>query len=80
MSPVAVLDLLNGSIVGLSVDVVGEIHPSCIGLGIIRSIDREQMIMHILSPVPQDKITNVLLLLLNGTLETPLRDGETATS
>ena len=71
VSPAAVLDLLNGSIVGLGVDVVGEIYPSCIGLGIVRSIDRERMIMYILSPVPQDKIANVSVL-LNGTLELPV--------
>jgi polynucleotide 5'-hydroxyl-kinase GRC3/NOL9 len=71
LSSAAVLDLLNGSIVGLGVDNAGEMYPSCIGLGIVRSIDRERMIFYILSPVPPDKIVNVTVL-LKGTLELPV--------
>ena len=67
----AILDALNGSIVGLGVNKEGEMHPSCVGLGIIRSIDRARMLFYILSPVAPEKIVNVAVL-LKGTLELPI--------
>lgn len=67
----SMLDALNGSVVGLGVDIKGERYPSCLGLGIIRSIDQEQMLLYILSPVPPDKIVHVDVV-VKGTLELPV--------
>jgi polynucleotide 5'-hydroxyl-kinase GRC3/NOL9 len=66
-----VLDALDGSIVGLGVDQEGERYPSCVGLGIVRSIDRARMLFYVLTPVDSDKLVNVTAF-IKGSLELPV--------
>lgn len=65
------LNVLNGSIVGLCIDQDGERYPSCVGLGIIRSIDRAKMLFYILTPVAIDKLAHVTAF-VKGSLELPV--------
>ena len=75
-------DALNGSIVGLlckepeqngvtmSVEQLAML--SCVGLGIVRAIDRVRRIFYILTPVPHDKLVSVnVLSLANHSLTLP---------
>ena len=59
-------DAVNASIVGLH----SSRDNNCLGLGLVRSIDRIRRLFYILTPVPADQLQDVDTLLL-GNLETP---------
>jgi polynucleotide 5'-hydroxyl-kinase GRC3/NOL9 len=59
-------DVLNGSIVGLGVDNSQEAIPSCVGLGIVRSVDHRHRLYYILSPLALEKLRLVNVLLMGG--------------
>ncbi|KAK9068658.1 hypothetical protein SSX86_012773 [Deinandra increscens subsp. villosa] len=62
---------LNASIVGLAVDSEGSGHlPRCVGLGIVRGIDTLRQVLYIITPVPQNVLEDVDLL-LQGFIQIP---------
>ncbi|KAA8540891.1 hypothetical protein F0562_024971 [Nyssa sinensis] len=62
---------LNATIVGLAVSSEGsENFPSCVGLGIVRSIDTLKRLVYIITPVPQNTLEKVDVL-LQGFIQIP---------
>ncbi|KAI3725938.1 hypothetical protein L1987_65734 [Smallanthus sonchifolius] len=62
---------LNASIVGLAVDPEGSEHlPRCVGLGIVRGIDTLRRVLYIITPVPQNVLEDVDVL-LQGFIQIP---------
>ncbi|KAL8261335.1 hypothetical protein R6Q59_025384 [Mikania micrantha] len=62
---------LNASIVGLAVDSKGSGHlPRCVGLGIVRGIDTLRRVLFIITPVPQNVLEDVDVL-LQGFIQIP---------
>jgi polynucleotide 5'-hydroxyl-kinase GRC3/NOL9 len=62
---------LNASIVGLGISTeVFEDLPSCVGLGIVRGIDTERGILYVITPVPENLVEKVDLL-LQGYIQLP---------
>ncbi|CAA7039055.1 unnamed protein product [Microthlaspi erraticum] len=66
-----VLYSLNASIVGLAIssDVFEDL-PSCVGLGIVRGIDTERGILYVITPVAENVVEKVDLL-LQGSIQLP---------
>ncbi|CAN8299170.1 unnamed protein product [Cochlearia groenlandica] len=62
---------LNGSIVGLGIssDVFEDL-PSCAGLGIVRGIDSERRILYVITPVAENVVEKVDIL-LQGYIQLP---------
>lgn len=68
----AVLDALNGSIVGLCHRGESQsYYPPCVGLGLIRSIDHERKTLFVLTPVDAEFLPSVGMLLM-GDIPLPL--------
>jgi polynucleotide 5'-kinase involved in rRNA processing len=67
----AKLDVLNGSIVGLLSEDENSDSCCCLGLGIVRAIDRVQRLFYILTPVGHGCLKDVKML-RKGTLELPI--------
>lgn len=70
-----VLDALNGSIVGLCCSAttregINNDCMSCVGLGLIRSIDREKRLFFVLTPVPLNALQQVDTL-VGGSIQVP---------
>ncbi|XP_059640011.1 polynucleotide 5'-hydroxyl-kinase NOL9-like isoform X2 [Cornus florida] len=62
---------LNATIVGLAVSSADYEHlPSCVGLGIVRGIDTSKQLLYIITPVPQNILEKVDLL-LQGFIQIP---------
>ncbi|GER53145.1 polynucleotide 5'-hydroxyl-kinase NOL9 [Striga asiatica] len=61
---------LNASIVGLAVDSTSDQFPQCVGLGIVRGIDTFNGVLHVITPVPQQCLEDVDLL-LQGFIQIP---------
>ncbi|GFP79971.1 polynucleotide 5'-hydroxyl-kinase nol9 [Phtheirospermum japonicum] len=61
---------LNATIVGLAVSSVSEQWPQCVGLGIVRGIDTLRGVLHVLTPVPQQSLEDVDML-LQGFIQIP---------
>ncbi|KAK1427165.1 hypothetical protein QVD17_15848 [Tagetes erecta] len=62
---------LNASIVGLAVDSEGSGGlPRCVGLGIVRGVDTMRRILYIITPVPQNVLEDVDVL-LQGFIQIP---------
>ncbi|KAI3464019.1 hypothetical protein Pfo_020682 [Paulownia fortunei] len=61
---------LNATIVGLAVSSVSEQWPQCVGLGIVRGIDTFRGVLHVITPVPQQSLDDVDLL-LQGFIQIP---------
>ncbi|CAN8256676.1 unnamed protein product [Cochlearia groenlandica] len=62
---------LNASIVGLGISTdVFEDLPSCVGLGIVRGIDTEKRVLYVITPVPENVVEKVDLL-LQGYIQLP---------
>ncbi|KAL3655334.1 hypothetical protein CASFOL_001120 [Castilleja foliolosa] len=61
---------LNASIVGLAVSSVSEQWPHCIGLGIVRGVDTLRGVLHVITPVPQQNLEDVDML-LQGFIQIP---------
>ena len=75
--PNYLFDVLNASVVGLCTGVkkdpfIGsdEIH-SCVGLGIVRSIDREKRLYYILTPVPANILQSKVKSIVVGQIQLP---------
>jgi polynucleotide 5'-hydroxyl-kinase GRC3/NOL9 len=68
-----IYDTLNGSIVGLCCDSTPptNVH-RCVGLGIVRSIDRRKKLYYILTPVSAKKLQNHVTTLVRGPSQLPL--------
>jgi hypothetical protein len=66
-------DCMDGTIVGLGVEekhtdvdpILMRLH-SCLGLGIVRSIDRKKRILYILTPIPFSQLQKVTSLFVGG--------------
>ncbi|KAK6153354.1 hypothetical protein DH2020_012993 [Rehmannia glutinosa] len=61
---------LNASIVGLADSSMSEQWPECVGLGIVRGIDTFRGVLHVITPVPQQSLDDVDLL-LQGFIQIP---------
>ncbi|KAL1810288.1 hypothetical protein ACET3Z_027278 [Daucus carota] len=62
---------LNATIVGLAVSSEDNDRlPSCVGLGIVRSIDTQKKIIYVITPVPHNTLEKVNLL-LQGFIQIP---------
>ncbi|KAI3454571.1 hypothetical protein Pfo_011234 [Paulownia fortunei] len=59
---------LNATIVALAVSSVSERLPQCVGLGIVRAIDTFRGVLHVITPVPQ-QILDYVDLLLQGFIQ-----------
>lgn len=72
-TPERILDSLNGSIVGLCCRTgkSDDEFDCCVGLGIVRSIDREQQLFYILTPVDQ-KVLPQVDTIVKGQLPLPM--------
>lgn len=63
---------LNATIVGLAVDSEGSGHlPRCVGLGIVRGVDTLRQVLYIITPVSQDVLEDVDVL-LQGFIQIPI--------
>ncbi|KZV26532.1 hypothetical protein F511_18884 [Dorcoceras hygrometricum] len=63
---------LNATIVGLAISSsVNEQLPQCVGLGIVRAVDPSKDMLYILTPVPQQTMDDVDLL-LQGFIQIPI--------
>ena len=68
-----IYDVFNGSVVGLCKDAKISINiHSCIGLGIVRSIDRINRLYYILTPLPAEKLQNHVTKIVRGQSQMPL--------
>jgi polynucleotide 5'-hydroxyl-kinase GRC3/NOL9 len=72
-----ILDALNASIVGLCQSDIGDSSQgpnntciSCVGLGLIRSIDRDRRFFYILTPVPFSTLQSVNVI-VGGSIQIP---------
>ncbi|XP_071737475.1 polynucleotide 5'-hydroxyl-kinase NOL9 [Rutidosis leptorrhynchoides] len=66
-----ILYSLNATIVGLAVDSEGYGNlPRCVGLGIVRAVDTLKRVLYIITPVPQNVLEDVDLL-LQGFIQIP---------
>jgi len=69
------MDTLNGSIVGLCIGdnrTCPTINRDCVGLGIVRSVDKAKRLLYILTPVDASKdILPTVTALVKGSLELP---------
>ncbi|KAH7864996.1 hypothetical protein Vadar_000927 [Vaccinium darrowii] len=62
---------LNATIVGLAVSSEDSEHlPHCVGLGLVRSIDTFKRVLYVITPVPQNTLEKVDLL-LQGFIQIP---------
>jgi len=62
---------LNATIVGLAVSSEDSEHlPQCVGLGLVRSIDTFKRVLYVITPVPQNTLEKVDLL-LQGFIQIP---------
>lgn len=68
-----IYDVFNGSVVGLCKDagLSSNLH-SCIGLGIVRSIDTIKRLYYILTPIPAEKLQNHVTKVVRGQSQMPL--------
>ncbi len=66
-----VYDIFNGSIVGLCKTPGSNGLPHCIGLGIVRSIDRKRRLFYILTPLPPSKLQNNVTTIIRGQSQLP---------
>ncbi|KAL6579931.1 hypothetical protein OROMI_007955 [Orobanche minor] len=61
---------LNATIVGLAVSSASEQLPQCVGLGIVRGVDTFNGVLHVITPVSQQNLEDVDLL-LQGFVQIP---------
>lgn len=66
-----IYDIFNGSIVGLCNDSISKRVHNCIGLGIVRSIDRVKRLYYILTPLPASKLQIGVTTIVRGQLQLP---------
>mmetsp|Transcript_37938 Transcript_37938/g.43333 ORF Transcript_37938/g.43333 Transcript_37938/m.43333 type:complete len:602 (+) Transcript_37938:112-1917(+) len=66
------LDVINSSIVGLVIRQKERRHPLCVGLGIIRGIDKKNSTLYVLSPVLQKELMLVDTIIGSESLSLPV--------
>ena len=75
MSEERLCDAINGSIVGLCCrgdDAAMAVRFPCVGLGIVRSIDRIKRLLYILTPVPEIDMRSVNCLTVGSNVHLPI--------